>query len=110
MTIHTKGSLTVKDVANMTGGSLIGFSDSAILQITTDSREIGEGALFIAIRGERFDGNDYVNAAISGGATCVLCERLPANFSGCAVAVCIGVGRVFELLWYKHVRVFCRHA
>ena len=87
MTIHTKGSLTVKDVANMTGGSLIGFSDSAILQITTDSREIGEGALFIAIRGERFDGNDYVNAAILGGATCVLCERLPANFSGCAVVV-----------------------
>lgn len=87
MTIHTRGRLSAKDVAAMTGGRLVGACAAEILQITTDSREIGEGALFIAIRGDRFDGNDYVASATEKGAVCSLCERLPEHFSGSAVLV-----------------------
>ena len=87
MTIHIRGSLTVKDVANMTGGKLVGPSDVSILEITTDSRDIGASSLFIAIRGDRFDGNDYVASAIEKGAVCALCERIPENYAGSAVIV-----------------------
>ncbi len=87
MTIHIRGSLSAKDVATMTGGKLVGACKTDILQITTDSRDIGDGALFIAIRGDRFDGNDYVASATEKGAICSLCERVPEGFSGCAVIV-----------------------
>ncbi len=39
-----------------------------VLQICTDSRAVRSGDLFIAIRGDRFDGHDYVGKAIAAGA------------------------------------------
>ena len=45
--------------------------------IATDSREVTEGTLFLGIRGERVDGNDYCKAAIRNGASAVLCEKAP---------------------------------
>ena len=41
-------------------------------QISTDSRAIAEGDLFIALRGEQFDGHQFVEEAISQGATAVI--------------------------------------
>ncbi|MBR3641768.1 MAG: UDP-N-acetylmuramoyl-tripeptide--D-alanyl-D-alanine ligase, partial [Oscillibacter sp.] len=43
----------------------------------TDSRTIGAGALFIPLTGERFDGHDYIDAALERGAAGTLCARLP---------------------------------
>lgn len=48
-----------------------------IYAITTDSRETESGALFVALRGERFDGNDFVGQAVARGASAVVAERLP---------------------------------
>ena len=45
--------------------------------IVTDSREAESGALFIAIKGERVDGHDYISQAISRGAAAVIAERMP---------------------------------
>ena len=41
----------------------------AYRRISTDSRTVGEGDLFVALRGERFDGHDFVPEAVSRGAT-----------------------------------------
>lgn len=49
--------------------------------ITTDSRECEPGALFIAIKGERFDGNDFVADALKSGAAAVIAERIPEGAS-----------------------------
>lgn len=87
MTIHIRGSLTVEDVAVITGGELINPREESLHMITTDSREIGDRSLFIAIRGDRFDGNDYVLSAMEKGACCALCERVPENFPYTAVIV-----------------------
>ena len=87
MTIHIRGSLTVEDVAVVTEGKLINPSAAELHMITTDSRDIGEQSLFIAIRGDRFDGNDYVASAMEKGAVCALCERVPENFEGTAIVV-----------------------
>ena len=47
--------------------------------ITTDSRETESGALFIALKGERFDGHDYIPQALARGASAVIAERMPAG-------------------------------
>ena len=44
-------------------------------RITTDSREAGEGDVFVAIPGERFDGHDYARKASEAGAVCLVVEH-----------------------------------
>lgn len=87
MTIHVKGGLTIADIARMTGGYVVNPDDKKITHITTDSRDVPHNALFIAIRGDRFDGNNYVESAFEKGAICALAERVPENTSGCVVVV-----------------------
>ncbi len=53
------------------GGVLVG-SNCALTSISTDSRHIAPGALFVAIEGERFDGHDFVAAAFQAGANAAL--------------------------------------
>jgi len=53
------------------GDGRIGFSS-----VSTDTRTLAPGALYVALRGERFDGHDYVAAAREGGAAAALVERL----------------------------------
>ncbi len=43
--------------------------------ICTDTRKIEDGCLFIAIKGDNFDGHDFAAKAIENGAQAVLCER-----------------------------------
>ncbi|MBQ2686287.1 MAG: UDP-N-acetylmuramoyl-tripeptide--D-alanyl-D-alanine ligase [Clostridia bacterium] len=97
MKVYVKGSLTVEELAKMCGGKIVGSTDKKITAITTDSRDICSGALFVAIKGEHFDGNNYLNAAHESGAVCSLAERVPDGFSGCAI-VCestkIALGKI----------------
>ena len=44
------------------------------LTVTTDSRRVTPGCVFVALRGEHFDGNDFVAQALTDGATLVLME------------------------------------
>jgi len=50
------------------GGNLEGGAPSEITGISIDSRTIRPGEAFVAIRGERFDGHAYVDAALKAGA------------------------------------------
>lgn len=53
-----------------------GSRQTSIKQITIDSREhIGDACLFIALRGERFDGHDFLTHVASAGAVAALVER-----------------------------------
>ena len=52
----------IKDVLQATGGTLIcGDENALISSVSTDSRTLSEGALFIPIKGERFDGHDFTD-------------------------------------------------
>ena len=48
---------------------------TAVERITTDTRSISRGELFVALRGERFDGHDYLEAAAAAGAAGVVVTR-----------------------------------
>jgi UDP-N-acetylmuramoyl-tripeptide--D-alanyl-D-alanine ligase len=57
--------------------------------VTTDSRSAGPGELFVALRGERFDGHQFVAQALAQGATAAVVERgtvLPPGASALLVA------------------------
>lgn len=48
--------------------------------ISTDSRNIKHGSLFVALKGERFDAHDFLPNIIDSGAVGVVAERIPENF------------------------------
>src|SRR5512145_664769 len=49
--------------------------EPAFTGISTDTRRIGPGALFVALRGERFDGHDHLEAAAAAGAIGAVVRR-----------------------------------
>ncbi|GAB4072361.1 UDP-N-acetylmuramoyl-tripeptide--D-alanyl-D-alanine ligase [Barrientosiimonas marina] len=60
----------------MTGQGKEAFKTAiAILEVTTDSRKQTENALFVPLTGDRFDGHDYVEQAVSNGAVAVLWQK-----------------------------------
>ena len=61
-------------------GSLIG-DDSAFDCVGTDSRAVRPGQLFVALKGEHFDGHDYAEQALEQGAAGVVLEKNTANLS-----------------------------
>ncbi len=63
------------DIADVLDGTLVGEPTTGIAQVTTDSRAVTPGSLFVAIRGERFDGNEFAPAALEAGAAAVVVER-----------------------------------
>ena len=54
-----------------------GEVDTLIPTVSTDSRSIEPGCLFIPLVGERFDGHRFIDAALDAGAAGVLCTHLP---------------------------------
>ena len=49
----------------------------SVSQVCTDSRNITPGCLFLPWVGERFDGHDFIDAALEAGAAGCLCARVP---------------------------------
>lgn len=86
--IHVdKMKLNLNDIARITNGELFYSSSQIIKNLSLDSREIEEGTLFIAIKGERFDGHDYIGDAFADGAACILAERIPYKVKGNVILV-----------------------
>ena len=73
------------------GAHLSGSPDLVVSGVTTDSRQAQAGDLFVALRGERFDGHDFLEDVAAGGAAAIMVEqnKMPARLPNCAV---IGVG------------------
>jgi len=61
-------NLTATEIARVTKGVLTGVTDCTIHSISTDTRSIKEGDIFLALEGENFNGHEYVAQAIKKGA------------------------------------------
>jgi len=71
-------SYLLSELAQACGAELVG-NDQIISAITTDSRHVGEGCLFITLKGERFDAHQFVaQVAAAGGAAAVVAEHQDA--------------------------------
>jgi len=84
---------------------------ASVSGITTDTRKIGKGDVFVALKGERFDGHDYLRDAVRDGASALVVSRVPKlNSLGVPVyevrdtLVALGaLGRYWRRAWGKTI-------
>ena len=78
----------MKFIAEACGAEIFGGAAGLeINSVCTDSRAAKAGDLFFAIKGEKFDGHDFVNEIAAKGAAAVVIEKkkTPAKLPACAV-------------------------
>ena len=56
---------------------MIGDAQCSIADVNIDSRRVGQGHLFVAMRGTQVDGHKYIQSAVEKGAAAIVCEQLP---------------------------------
>ncbi len=54
-------TMNLSEIAKAVDGTLFGNGDKTVVGVSTDSRKTSSGELFVALRGERFDGHDFIN-------------------------------------------------
>ena len=74
-------ALKISEIVEATGGTLLhGDPDATFIDISTDTRVIKPGMLFVALKGDSFDGHNFVEAAFSSGAAgCVVSREMDAD-------------------------------
>ena len=83
-----QAKFSAEEIAVATQGQLHGAGDVQIRGVTTDSRAVRPGNLFVALRGERFDAHRFVDDAIEAGASVVVIEHgHPVPTDTCTVEV-----------------------
>jgi len=78
---------SLSQIAAAVNGRLVG-ADVTVEGVSTDTRAIAKGALFIALAGERFDAHDFLEQAVAAGAGALLVAdagKLPAGVSAVVV-------------------------
>ena len=77
----------LSEAAAALGARLLG-ADRAVTAVATDSRQVPAGCLFVALRGERFDGHRFVDAALAAGAAAALvCDADVVTAPGASLLV-----------------------
>ena len=86
--------MTVQEIAAACGGRLLrGDPETQVTSVSTDSRHVGPGALFVPIRGERTDAHAFLSAVFEAGAAAAFsqehaeADQLPQGASGAWIAV-----------------------
>ncbi len=59
--------------------SFSGDKELCIEDIAFDSRNVKSGSLFIAVKGSKTDGHDFIDSALISGAKAIICEKIPGN-------------------------------
>ncbi|HYF21010.1 MAG TPA: UDP-N-acetylmuramoyl-tripeptide--D-alanyl-D-alanine ligase [Ramlibacter sp.] len=79
---------TLRQAAAWTRGILAGDGEVRFDRVHSDTRTLQPGDLFVALRGERFDANDFLADAHNAGAVAAMAHpgRLPAGMAGIEVA------------------------
>lgn len=80
-------------VVQATQGRASGALPARVTGVTSDSRRVRPGSLFVALPGEHFDGHDFIPQAVLAGAVAVLVERaveVPPQVGVCQVSSTLG--------------------
>jgi UDP-N-acetylmuramoyl-tripeptide--D-alanyl-D-alanine ligase len=101
--------ISARDILSPMQGELLrGSRDRSFSGISTDSRTVGEGQLFWALKGESFDGHDFVKEAIQRGAAGAVVDKdrnpdLPANTRAAILGVPDTLKALGDLArWWRH--------
>jgi len=89
---------TSEDMTAVIGGRPIGTLPEGITGISIDSRSIGEGEAFFAIKGDRVDGHDFASMAVANGASLIVVSEAKLPALGRLIAPMIVVDDVLAAL------------
>ena len=67
--------LSLAEIAAATHGRLLGAAEQRVSGISTDSRSVAAGELFVPLRGERFDGHRFLETVAAAGVRACLVEE-----------------------------------
>ncbi|UCZ73946.1 UDP-N-acetylmuramoyl-tripeptide--D-alanyl-D-alanine ligase [Dickeya zeae] len=67
-------SVSLRQLADVLGSRLVG-ENLTISDVSTDTRKLNAGCLFVALRGEKFDAHDYAVDAVNNGAAALLVSK-----------------------------------
>ena len=100
--------ITVDEIASATGGELVSATAHGkvvVDAVSTDTRTLANGSLYIALRGDHFDGNKFALAAVEAGAACLVLDELPADIDQLDVPVVLVQDSLLALQrlakWYR---------
>lgn len=94
---------STKEIAKITGGELIG-GDVRVKSVSTDTRTLKKGALFIAVNGERFDGNDYIKQAAVNGAAAAISDLAAGTVKTSIPVIYVKNSRTAQLKLARYYR------
>jgi UDP-N-acetylmuramoyl-tripeptide--D-alanyl-D-alanine ligase len=95
----------LNEVAQSAGGQLVG-ADLEFSSVSTDTRTLKPGALFVALSGPNFDGHEFVGAALERGAAAALVERpLPAELPQVVVPDPLAALSAFARAWRRQFHI-----
>lgn len=78
----------LEEILAATGGHIEGVGKAQVFgEVVTDSSKVKQGAVFVALKGERLDGHDFAAAAARGGAACVIAHQPLARQAARGVTV-----------------------
>lgn len=95
---------TVNEICAATGGRLFGDGNAVVTGVSTDTRTIQRGCLYVAVKGERFDGNDFIAQAAESGAAAVITDREDGADSYGIPAVLVEDSRAAQLALARYHR------
>jgi UDP-N-acetylmuramyl pentapeptide synthase len=103
------GVIKAGDIVSPIQGTILrGSSDAVFSGLSTDSRNIREGVLFWALRGEKHDGHAFLKEAVSKGAAGVVVQRgwpreIPSDREIVAIEVSDSLRGLGDLAcWWRH--------
>lgn len=88
--------MNINTLAKVTDGTICNLSgDEIISDVVRDDREVREGAVFVALRGENNNGHRFVSRAVENGAVCCVVNRDEGDFGALP---CVAVDDTFKAL------------
>ncbi len=69
-------TMKLKDIIKGIEAQVTGPAELEVKDLQFDSRRVTEGTLFVAQRGTKVDGHEFIDGSIEKGAVAVVCEQL----------------------------------
>ena len=69
--------MKIKDIIKGIDAEVVGNVEAEVKDLQFDSRRVTEGTMFVAQRGTKVDGHDFIDGAVKAGAVAVLCMEMP---------------------------------
>lgn len=99
--------MIIKDILKYTGGMLLqGNAAKKVSGISTDTRTVKKGELFIALKGKNFDGHKFLSIAIRKGATALFVSKKVQVPEGIAVILCKDTTKAYSDIAHGYRKKF----